>query len=87
MADPKKVAPVVEWFAGEIKAKLAEPQNVEKPHWREMSDCFALDMLEAEVAELNDAARYETDEAIISECCDVAAFAMFIADNARRRMK
>lgn len=74
----------VDWFATRMKLKLREPRNEAKGGWRDDHFLDLFVRLEEECNELYDSidmnARYD---AIISEACDVAAFAMFIADKAR----
>lgn len=84
----------VQWFSGEMLAKLNQSKNLGKKHWRELQPEELLKELRGETFELGDVMRKswrrgnsplaQRDD-IISECCDVANFAMMIADCARAR--
>lgn len=58
-------------------------KNAHKAHWSECSLQYLQSRLLDEVNELEQAISHDTNEAIISECYDVANFAMMIADNIR----
>ena len=75
------------WFTGKMFAKLALPKNTRKTDARDMLYPELLERLIDEVHELDDAIHRAckdhndaTDFAVISECSDVANFAMMIAD-------
>jgi len=77
-------------FASEMLEKLKE--NSHKEHWSTLDDWYLLESLERELAELGAALSIRLssdkdlvfDRAVISECADVANFAMMIADNVSR---
>ncbi len=70
----------VNWFSKEMMEKLKE--NDEKAHWSGMSNDLLIQLLMVEVGELASAlVGLSCVEEIISECVDVANFAMMIADN------
>lgn len=73
------------WFAEQMIEKLNTPKNQIKPAWDTQRIDRLLDALKGEVKELeNEINRNKqiTDiDAIVSECCDVANYAMMIADN------
>lgn len=82
-------AQVVEWFAERMLEKLCEPRNVAKGGWRNDHFDQLLDRLDDEVYELIGEVRAlnagsPNEDHVIAECCDVAAFAMFVADRARQ---
>ena len=79
---------VLEAFAVEAFARLMRDKlraNKHKAHWSACSDSWLMSRLWDEHAELLGAIARGTDDEIISECADVANFAMMIADNAGRR--
>ncbi len=84
MSGPKDYEPVLERFSQDMRAKLALPKNVRKPHWTESDLSYLLDRLDDEVLELKTACENRTcpedATAIRSEAVDVANFAMMIAD-------
>ena len=90
MSTMKEVDPVLDWFKGEMRKKLAEPKNLRKEHWSKLGWGYLTKRLREESAELNDALLFQafpTEEQtnkIISEAADVANFAMMIADGARK---
>ena len=77
----------VQWFAHHMLQKLNNQKNQVKPGW----DCAAIGHLildlKAEIKELEIEIERQVKNkisdpnAILSECCDVANFAMMIADN------
>jgi hypothetical protein len=67
----------LKWFAEIQEAILKE--NDDKEHWCNCSNTNLFKKLMDEVAELYIA--IEEDDMIIEECCDIANFAMMIADN------
>lgn len=71
----------VKWFAEQMEEVLK--QNDHKGGWQDMcvGECF--DRLIMEMRELKDAIL--NGGAVTKEAVDVANFAMFIADNYRRR--
>lgn len=78
----------VDWFAMRIKLKMREPRNEAKGGWRYEPLLVLLGKLNDErkelVAEICADGRDSFDfDAIITEACDVAAYAMMIADRAR----
>lgn len=83
----EQVREPVLWFAGEMEKKLQI--HVPMPHWSSFSSEYLLARLKQEVGEL--AASLESPNIgtsiipqvpdVISECADVANFAMMIADN------
>jgi len=70
------------WFAGELEEVLR--QNDYKGGWSECRLSYLVRRLKEEVVELEDALVDREDvSAITHECCDVALFAMMIADKLR----
>lgn len=77
----------VNWFSHHMLQKLNTPKNQVKPDW----DCTSVEVLlmrlRDELKELEieysrqRKAGTSDNNAILSECCDVANFAMMIADN------
>lgn len=74
----------VAWFAREMEKKLRKYDY--RGGWDECTPGYLLNRLKEEVQELQEErARVPGDfDAEISECCDVANFAMMLADKARR---
>lgn len=76
---------VVNWFAARILDKMMVHRH-KGASWRQEKASLLFDRLVAECVELR--AELDKDkknkEKIINECADVAAFAMMIADKARR---
>jgi len=72
-------------FAEGMAAKLRK--NSHKAHWSKASIGYLQSRLSDENIELEQAIAHDTDEAIISECYDVANFAMMIADNIRNGIR
>lgn len=75
----------IRWFAGHMESKL-ERDDAEKGDWTECGPVTLLDELHEELFELNMAlCKYSSEQTertahdIISECADVANFAMMIA--------
>lgn len=69
----------LQWFAEEMEEVLLS--NEYKGGWENARNIRLLDYLEKEVRELK-AALIDGDKSdILNECCDVANFAMMIADN------
>lgn len=78
-------AEAVQWFVGQMLAKLRLPENQAKESWLSMSDRDLLFRLSDEVSELLvSIQRGDPDREVIQEAADVANFAMFIADKRRR---
>jgi len=77
----------LEWFQGEMDKKLSRPKNLEKGHWHEMGLIEIYKRIVDELHELIDEVTYHPRDYtnIISECCDVANFAMMLADLARAK--
>lgn len=77
----------IDWFAHHMLEKLNTPKNQVKPSWTNTNFETLITLLKAEVKELeNEYFRQKEmkvidNNALLSECCDVANFAMFIADN------
>jgi hypothetical protein len=69
--------PTVMWFANEMEGVLQS--NDFKTGWNQLSQKMLLHRLKQEVKELERA--LEKDMFIVIECCDIANFAMMIADN------
>ena len=65
-------------FAEQMELKLLA--NDHKQNWRTLTDGQILNLLRAELQELETALKHETDDAVIQECADIANCAMFIAD-------
>jgi NTP pyrophosphatase (non-canonical NTP hydrolase) len=63
-----------------VKMILKLEKNRHKKHWSTVDAEYLFNRLLQEVEELRDALA-GTDGDIVSECCDVANFAMMIADN------
>lgn len=76
----------VDWFCMRMKLKLREPRNEAKGGWHRDTFHDLLIRLKQEQREFEaELFNPRTDyHAIINEAIDVAAFAMFAADNARR---
>lgn len=78
--DEGRVRKEVVWFAEKMEAILR--LNDHKSHWSDATNGYLLDRLWQEVHELQRAMLRESDpKDVIAECCDVANFAMMIADN------
>ena len=82
----------VQWFANEMEKKLRK--NDWKGGWSECSFDWLWDLLNEEIDELStaldeviDEQNIVTNEDLISECADIANFAMMIADNARKKIE
>jgi len=76
----------LKWFIGVQEQKLRKVDD--KRHWSLVPDGYLLKRLKEEVIELEQAldtrARgYDRQAEILSECADVANFAMMIADKQR----
>ena len=75
----------VHWFSGEMEQVLRD--NDYKGGWDHESNNFLFTQLVGEVFELHKARLENLSSTdcvnVIKECCDVANFAMMIADNAR----
>lgn len=78
--------PVVDWFSGIMKVKLGTKHNRAKPHWATSTFALLLERLRDEVQELENALCREDVANAVSECCDVANFAMMIADKLRQEL-
>lgn len=79
----------VDWFCERMKAKMRLPQNEAKPSWRNDPPGLLRRFLAKELDELDEVMCTkaidpmpldELVERVVDECCDVAAFSMFIAD-------
>jgi NTP pyrophosphatase (non-canonical NTP hydrolase) len=89
--DRRPIRDEVLWFASRMEAKLRE--NDHKSHWSECSFSWLLGRLDEETKELiaewkRASERGFTKEQahrIAEEAADIANFALFIADNARRK--
>ena len=79
-----QIRPVVQWFAVEMERKL-RANDGRKGDWRDVQTNKLLDGLRSELRELVNMAYTGRVEDIISECADVANYAMMIADRAMRR--
>jgi len=75
-------APLI-WFLGQVYEKMSSPKNVAKPHWGDNTYAQLLDRVYGELVELEEAIQGGDPAKIISETCDVTAFMMMIADNAK----
>lgn len=78
----------VDWFAMRVKLKMREPRNEAKGGWRDTPIAKLEQLLHQEVRELFQAIelwerRGGGEDAVINEACDVAAYAMMIADSLR----
>lgn len=78
----------VDWFAQQMEAQLAKPENEAKGGWAMDSLSVLLGRLHEEVAELDDALHIvpgqKADAAtVIAEAADIANFAMMISDKVR----
>lgn len=94
MVQPSVFTPRMHWFHTKMYEKMALPKNVSKGDWLDGQTTMydLLDRLYEEAEELEEAiedsyymTKTGTTEAIVSECCDVANFAMMIADLAKTR--
>lgn len=72
-------------FAEKMVLKLEK--NRHKQHWSVCDTIYLFDRLLQEVAELKEALERNSVENMVSECCDVANFAMMLADNLTKRKK
>jgi len=73
------------WFVKQQRAKLGTRKNVAKGDWRKMEPQDIYTRIKDELKELKavlEAAPLDP-AAVISECCDVADFAMMLADRMR----
>lgn len=66
------------WFAGEMESKLKV--NDHKGGWYSCNLNYLSKRLTQERKELYDAIKSDDKERVISECADIANFAMMIAD-------
>ncbi|MFA1509881.1 hypothetical protein ACDN41_11695 [Priestia aryabhattai] len=79
----------VKWFAEQMESKLQE--NDFKGGWDLCGRFWLLERIIEEVEELKKEMMYQhnggerDDEATIRECCDVANFAMMLADKTKKR--
>lgn len=75
----------VDWFAMRIKLKMREPRNEAKGGWRNCGFTLLSRRMVEEQRELFEELDGDQSlDAIISECCDVAFYAMAVADRARQ---
>jgi hypothetical protein len=77
------------WFAGRMIHEITLPKNMSKKQWKDLPVDYLIMQLKGEVEELEEEINQIHNNnldfnAVIDECCDVANFAMMIADNARR---
>lgn len=88
MSGMNLVDPVLEWFKGRMRRKLALAKNVKKKSWHTMDDDSLMQRIKEECDELDRVFVCYPDkkqsEDIINEAADVANFCMMLADNARR---
>lgn len=82
-ADGSPRAEILE-FAKAMEAKLRRHDH--KPGWIHMPDDLILKLAFGEMYELDIAINHETPEEVMKEAADVANFAMFLWDKARRRL-
>lgn len=76
--------PEVLWFATEMEQVLQF--NDHKTGWKQMSEYRLLNRLKQEIIELEKALAVRmSPDRIVSEACDIANFAMMIADNYSNR--
>lgn len=81
--DPGVERAAVAIFGARMLEKLQ--MNSDKAHWGNVPAFHLLERLKEEVCELEEAMLLmKSGDEIISEACDVALFAMFIADNLRK---
>lgn len=71
-------------FGQQMLDKLCFARNVAKGHWRNYNAVYLLRRLRQEVDELEEALAERPTAGVVSECCDVANFALMISDNAER---
>lgn len=69
----------IEYFKQGMIKKLNQPKNLKKTHWDDTEIDYLLQRLVEEVDELSDAVEDNKMKRIVSECYDVANFAMMIA--------
>jgi len=86
MSDELKYIPALKWFTREMEKKLSLPRNVAKTHWQEVSLRTLISRLQGEVEEAHSALLANHLDQLITECADVANYAMMIADKARSDM-
>jgi len=77
-----KVREEVRWFAGRMEEVLVS--NDYKGGWDSCPLSYLLGRLRTEITELEEALVDGGTESTIQECCDVANYAMMIADRMRR---
>lgn len=82
LRDPGADISAVHTFEMNMLQKLYA--NRHKAHWSTVTQAWLHGRLREEVAELADAIAFGKPSDVIDEAADVANFAMFIADNARR---
>ena len=80
MSSARSYEPALDRFVNVMRAKLAKPENIAKPHWRQCDLQFLVQRLEDEVQEMKEAIDEGSKKSIRLECADVANFAMMIAD-------
>lgn len=78
----------LEWFANKMLEKRSTSKNKRKRQWPRLPYYHLIGCLKNETAELIvETKKLESGDgdadAVISECCDIANYALFIADNAR----
>lgn len=78
-----KVDGPLRWFFTQVYEKMSSPKNIAKPHWGHNTDTQLLERARGELKELEDEIINGDPAKIIYETCDVTAFMMMIADNAR----
>jgi len=80
MSSARSYEPTLDRFVRDMRAKLAKPENVAKPHWRQCDLQFLVGRLEDELEELKNAIDEGSKKSIRLECADIANFAMMISD-------
>lgn len=81
MTSMKRMEPRLDWFRNEMHFKLSRPKNLVKGDPRNVcsiDDLFKA--IEREMVELRGAIAGGDARDVVSECCDVANFAMMLAD-------
>ncbi len=89
MVDMNTVNPRLDWFVKEIRKKMSTPKNMaKKGDWRDMTIWEISERIDDELVELYaELIKYHngksTPDDVIKECCDLAGFAMMMADKVR----
>jgi hypothetical protein len=79
MSDINDLLPALEWFRGAMVTVLANPKNIAKPDWRNVSAPEYLRLLKHNMEELDSDINAEDCGEVIARSIDVANLAMMLA--------